>query len=228
MSECHPAEWIGLGFVATIENASAETLSEIDGISAVAAQIVWGLEAQKPEVMDLYLDHLADWDLRPVGWGWCDAEDPAGARAEGYAHAQVAADLELHHFIANMEESYDAHGDVNSLKWDLPRDYCRAFREILPDIHFAVTTTPRWASNHQALQRRGGGAHGAGVHRRAARTVEGRECRCLLRVRAGVRVDARPRAPARSGVRDEREGARCRSPTSMTRPTTRSGSCPTS
>jgi hypothetical protein len=41
-----------------------------------------GTEASKPEVMDIYLDSLAEWGLRAVGWAWCDAEDAYGARAE--------------------------------------------------------------------------------------------------------------------------------------------------
>lgn len=150
--KCDPTQWVGLGFVATIENAPGEVLTQIDGISSVCAQVAWGLNAQKPDRMQEYLYDLNRWDLTPMGWGWCDGEDPFQARAEGLAHARIASDLGLKHFVANMEEPYDAHGNVNSPKWDLPRDYCEAFRGILPDIHFAVTTTPRWASNHQALR----------------------------------------------------------------------------
>jgi hypothetical protein len=150
--KCDPTQWVGLGFVATIENAPGEVLTQIDGIASVCAQVVWGLDEQKPDKMLTYLQDLTHWGLVPMGWGWCDAEDPAGAEAEGFAHARVAAELNLKHFIANMEEPYDAHGDVNHAKFRLPDHYCTAFRDILPDIHFAVTTTPRWASNHAALR----------------------------------------------------------------------------
>lgn len=152
MSECHPEAWVGLGFVATIENAPGQVLTEIEGISSVAAQIAWGLDPVKPEVMEDYLEDLSTWDLEPVGWAWCDARDPAGARNEGLAHARIAAGLPLRKFIANMEEPYDAHSDTADVRFLMPDDYCKAFRSVLPDIEFAVTTTPRWASNHQALR----------------------------------------------------------------------------
>jgi len=64
-------------------------------------------------------------------------------------------ELGLDLYIANMEEPYDAHGDVNSLKFHLPDDYLIAFRSSAPDIELGVTTTPRWASNHEALRKAG-------------------------------------------------------------------------
>ena len=148
----NPEAWVGLGFVSTIENAPGQVLTEIEGISSVAAQIAWGVDAVKPEVMPDYLDSLRDWDLTPVGWAWCDAENEAGAQAEGYAHARIAGNLGLDLFIANQEEEYDAHGDVNSPKFNMPKVYCEAFRSILPDIEFAVTTLNRCGSNHQAMR----------------------------------------------------------------------------
>lgn len=152
---CHPEEWVGLGFVATIENAPAEVLRNIDGIESVAAQIIWGTTEQKPARMQSYLDDCRIWSLVPVGWGWCNATDPAGAQVEGRAHAECALDLGLDHYIANMEEPYDAHGDSNSPKFLLPDYYLDTFREIAPDIEFAVTTTPRWASSQDGLRRAG-------------------------------------------------------------------------
>jgi hypothetical protein len=150
-----PVEWVGLGFVSTIENAPGEVLREIEGIEAVAAQIIWGNTLQKPDKMGDYLEDLERWGLVPVGWGWCNATDPMGAMVEGAAHARTALDLGLTHFIANMEEPYDAHGDSSSVRYHLPVDYTREFRNVAPDMHFAVTTTPRWASDQNYLREAG-------------------------------------------------------------------------
>lgn len=150
-----PVEWVGLGFVSTIENAPGQVLREIEGIEAVAAQIAWGTTEQKPDKMADYLEDLERWSLVPVGWGWCNATDPRGAMMEGAAHARIALSLGLSHFIANMEEPYDAHGDSSSIKYHLPVDYIREFRVIAPDMHFAVTTTPRWASDQNYMREAG-------------------------------------------------------------------------
>jgi hypothetical protein len=153
--KCHPEAWVGCGFVATIENAPGEVLTEIEGISSVAAQIAWGLNTQKPEIMESYLEDLSRWGLEAIGWAWCDAEDEAGATSEGYRHAEIAASLPITKFIANMEEPYDAHGNSSSPKFHMPTRYCEAFRTILPGIEFAVTTTPRWASDQNGMRAAG-------------------------------------------------------------------------
>jgi hypothetical protein len=153
--KCNPARWVGLGFVATIENAPAQHMAEIEGISSVAAQIAWGLDPVKPEVMEDYLDDLRDWDLRPVGWAWCDAGSVDEAKAEGLAHARIAANLGLEDFIANQEESYDAHGDSSSHKYRMSTAYCESFRSILPDIEFAVTTLNKHGSEQDGMRAAG-------------------------------------------------------------------------
>src|SRR4029453_7216185 len=102
-----------------------------------------------------YLEDLQDWDLEPVGWAWCDAQDEFAATSEGYAHAEIAASLPITKFIANMEEPYDAHGNSSSPRYYMADRYCEAFRTILPGIAFAVTTTPRWGSNPVGLREAG-------------------------------------------------------------------------
>lgn len=150
-----PGKWVGLGFVATIENAPASTLAGIEGITAVAAQIAWGLDRQKPELMPGYLASLETAGLVPVGWAWCNADDVAGARQEGARHADIALGLGLELFIANMEEVYDAHSDTASPRFHMPDAYLEAFRDLAPELELAVTTTPRWASNHEAVRAAG-------------------------------------------------------------------------
>jgi hypothetical protein len=68
MSVCHPEKWVGLGFVSTIENAPAQILKQIQGISQVAAQIAWGQVEQKPDIMGAYLASLQREGLDAVGW----------------------------------------------------------------------------------------------------------------------------------------------------------------
>ena len=168
---CRPEEWIGLGFVATIVNAPPEALVEIDGVSSAAVQIAWGMSPNvvsfshrdrgmrgrtlKSTVVPDWIDEARLVGLLPVGWAWCDARDVSAARLEGEVHAQLVLDLGLEHFIANMEEVYDAHSDVNHPRFHMPDAYCDAFRKRCPSVEFAVTTTPRWASNHDALRAAG-------------------------------------------------------------------------
>jgi hypothetical protein len=148
----NPAAWVGLGFVATIENAPADVLETLRPIAAVAAQIVWGLSEQKPELMSSYLKSLDEQSLEPVGWGWCNATSEHDAAVEGRLHAELTIDYGLGYYIANMEEPYDAHGDQGSPRYHMPDAYLDAFRELAPLVELAVTTTPRWASNHAALR----------------------------------------------------------------------------
>jgi hypothetical protein len=153
--KCHPSRWVGLGFVSTIENAPGQILSQIEGITAVAVQIAWGVDPVKPEVMEDYLDDLVEWGLKPVGWAWCDAESEQAARDEALVHARIAGNLGLNDFIANQEEEYDAHGDAASPKYHMSDAYCASFRSILPDIEFAVTTLNRPGSNQVGMREAG-------------------------------------------------------------------------
>lgn len=153
--KCNPERWVGLGFVATIENAPGQILTDIEGISSVAVQIAWGVDPVKPEIMQDYLDDLRDWDLKPVGWAWCDAESEQAARDEALVHARIAGNLGLDDFIANQEEEYDAHGDSSSPKYHMSNAYCESFRSILPDIEFAVTTLNRPGSLQDGMREAG-------------------------------------------------------------------------
>ena len=155
MRNSNPDRWTGLGFVATSANADPNTIAGIPGVDAVAHQIAWGMNAQHPNEMPGYLAALEQHALEPVGWGWCDARDVAGAAAEGVRHAELVVGLELELYVANMEEPYDAHGDSSSPRYYMPDAYFDAFLAVAPHVELACTTTPRWASNHGALREAG-------------------------------------------------------------------------
>ena len=171
MSGCAPSRWIGLGFVATTVNAPPDVLVGIEGIEAAAIQVAWGTtpnllslsprergqrgRLQSSSTVTGWIADAHAVGLEPAGWAWCDAHDVDGAALEGATHARLVLELGLDLFVANMEESYDAHSDTSSPRFHMPDAYLEAFRGIAPDVELAVTTTPRWASNHEAVRAAG-------------------------------------------------------------------------
>jgi hypothetical protein len=154
----NPEVWVGLGFVASTENAHVEPILEMGCIRIVCPQIAWGTGYPR---IDPNLDHvrrLFD-DCRRVGlgtagWAWCNGEDVEG---EARHHASIVLNLGLTKFVANQEEPYDAHGDVNSPRWEMANSYARVFRSIVPDgvVELGLTTTPRWASDGTGMREAG-------------------------------------------------------------------------
>jgi hypothetical protein len=153
----NPNKWVGLGFVATAENAAPDTIKNMGPITRAAPQIAFGMGY--PE-NDPNLVHTKSMfkrckvvGLGTAGWAWCCL--PEQAAAEAKHHAALTLDLGLTMFIANMEEPYDAHGNSNDPRMWAPDYYADAFRQVAPNVEFAITTTPRWASSGNQLRAAG-------------------------------------------------------------------------
>ena len=151
---CNPDRWIGLCFVASHWNCSGEQLAQIAGVEVAAPQVVWGEQPPPGDIRDKLYEY-AEAGLRTAGWGWCDAGNQEQAQTEGRYHAEVALDLGLQDFIANMEASYDAGGNQGDQRFWMPGAYFEAFRDVAPEVELALTTTPLWASDHAACRRAG-------------------------------------------------------------------------
>jgi hypothetical protein len=150
----NPAAWVGLGFVASSGNVNLQQIKDLGCIRVVAPQIAWA--AGSPHALDDENLIRGCWriGLDAAGWGWCQGDDVVG---EARYHVERCRQLGLRKFIANMEEPYDAHGDQSSPKFDMCDKYLGVFRSLAPEaeIEIAVTTTPRWASDHGALREAG-------------------------------------------------------------------------
>jgi hypothetical protein len=148
---CHPERWVGLGFVATMPNAPPEVLAGIAGIASVAPQIAWATTPNYPDAqLRAFVDECWEFGLEPAAWAWCEGDD---VEHEALVHAQLVVEFGLKLFVPNMEEPYDAHGDVTSPRFDMAERYLEVLIANVPDdVELAVTTTGRWASNHEALR----------------------------------------------------------------------------
>ena len=150
----NPSVWVGLGFVATAENCSPDIVKSMGSIKTVAPQICWGLGYPSNDPDGSHTRNLLTAcktaGLGVAGWAWCN--DWARATDEARYHAGETLELGLGMFIANMEEPYDAHGDQSNPKMWAPDEYAQAFRSVAPQVEFAVTTTPRWASSGNGLR----------------------------------------------------------------------------
>ena len=145
--------WVGLGFVATAQNASPDLYASW-GMKGIAPQIAYGFSTpgNDPDLgyTRALLNGAISAGLFVAGWAWCDHWQEPEHEAE--YHAEVAQSLGLPMFIANMEEPYDAHGDSTNPKMWAPDAYAQAFRAAAPDMELAVTTTPRWGSSGNGLR----------------------------------------------------------------------------
>jgi hypothetical protein len=151
---CHPERWVGLGFIATMQNAPPEVCATIDGIASIAPQIAWATSENYPDAeLRHFFDECRRFGLEPAAWAWCEGDDVEG---EAAVHAKLVERHGLKLFIANMEEPYDAHGDVTSPRFDMAEWYFDALvAQIASDVELACTTTERWGSNHEALRQAG-------------------------------------------------------------------------
>src|SRR5215471_9096006 len=136
------SRWIGLGFVATAENADVGVISGWDPIKMVAPQIAYGEHAPGNDPDLAHTQRLIaachDAGLDVAGWAWGD--DYTRAEQEASYHAAVVGELGLDAFIVNLEEPYDSHGDLSSPKCWAPDYYADKFRELMPDCELGVTT----------------------------------------------------------------------------------------
>lgn len=149
--------WVGLGFVATAENASVDVIKAMGPISIVCPQVCfgYGYPENDPDLGHTrgLLGACKAQGLDTAGWGWCC--EPGDADQEAAYHASVVNELGLQKFVANMEEPYDAHGNSNDFRMWAPDLYAQSFRKAAPFVELGLTTTPRWASSGNEMRKAG-------------------------------------------------------------------------
>lgn len=154
-------EFVGLGFVASPWNADAAAIRASGLVTGLAVQTVSGTgPSEQPAAIDALLEACRVFGLERTAWAWCAATDVAGAELEARYHARDVAARRLPRFIANAEESYDAHGDSRSPRYGMLGAYVRAFEAELGTLGYAlaakgITSTPTFASDMTEAQARG-------------------------------------------------------------------------
>jgi len=153
----------GLGFLASYWNADPSVIGPLEVVSSLAVQVVWGMQPAQdtdpPQKLYAWRDRCHAYGLGVIPWGWCDARDVAGAKAEGRYHAErldaLALDEEVV-YIPNMEAPYDAYGNSSAPQFPMAEAYGEALTERLDSLGLgisalAVTTTPFFASSQWQL-----------------------------------------------------------------------------
>lgn len=154
-------EFVGLGFVASPWNADAAAIKAGGYVTGLAVQTVSGAgPSEQPAAIAALLESCVEVGLERCAWGWCAATDVAGAELEARYHAADVASRRLTRFIANAEESYDAHGNSSSPRYGMLAAYVRAFEAELERRGHRLagkgfTSTPTFASDMTVAQAAG-------------------------------------------------------------------------
>lgn len=145
--------FVGLGFCATFKNADPSAIAPLEIVTGLAPQIAFGRQ-QAPDA-----DLLPGWITRCYahglvvrGWAWCAATNTLEAQVEARYHVERCAELGLAWFIANPEESYDAHGNQQDPRYHMVTAYVEAFHERADELGLdfpalGMTSTPGFASH---------------------------------------------------------------------------------
>jgi hypothetical protein len=138
--------WESSGFVATPENVPLTLVPT--SIEKLVVQVAWATSPPPQPVTAIWLQRARE-EFDIWAWAWCAGLDPV---KEARFHHEQAKAKGCSVFIANMEESYDAHGNQNDPKYHMPTLYLEA---LAWDGPLAVTTTPKFASNMVEWQKIG-------------------------------------------------------------------------